>query len=58
MNEPKEFTEFLKLIIEMCQANIDFLVVQEQQNIPELFWKYSKEICEIQDLINSFEWMK
>jgi hypothetical protein len=59
MEENKDLKEFLEVLIDMNQSNIDFI---KNPNLtiypPKLFQKYVEEIKQIQDLINTFDFVK
>jgi hypothetical protein len=51
----KDFIEFLELLCEITKLNIDYIKLKKENPTPALYWKYSKEILQIQYLINSFD---
>lgn len=58
-NKDKDFVEFLELLLEMIKKNIEFIKLKKTSDTPGLYWKYEKEMNQIQDLINSFvTWSK
>jgi len=54
----KNYREFLELLLELDQANLDFINGKDGSKIDSLkLSKYKEEIEKLQDLINSFDFM-
>jgi 5'(3')-deoxyribonucleotidase len=53
----KNLVEFLKILIDLTQDNIDF-IKGKQIFLPAMIGKYENELRQIRDLINSFDFVK
>lgn len=57
MTKNKNLKEFIEKSIELHKANIDFLNGSEVKNF-EISHKYFDELVKLQELINSFDFVK
>ena len=57
MENEKNLVEFLKILIDLTQDNIDF-IKGKQIFLPAMIGKYENELRQIRDLINSFDFVK
>jgi hypothetical protein len=53
----KNLVEFLKILIDLTQDNIDF-IKGKQIFLPAMIGKYENELRQIRDLINSFDFYR
>ena len=57
MDEKKDLVEFLEILICLTQDNIDF-IRQKEIKFPTDLGKYKNELKQIQNIINSFDFVK
>lgn len=57
MDEKKDLVEFLDILIRLTKDNIDFIRHKEIK-YPTKLGKYKEELEKIQELINSFNFVK
>lgn len=57
MENEKNLVEFLKILIDLTQDNIDF-IKGKQIFLPAMIGKYENELRQIRDLINSFDFYR